>query len=294
MSIGFKYFTTLTILAFLSGTTHAKLKEFETTRMMQMSGAGVGSLLVNEATVLNPAGLVFVPSSTLYYQKDSTVINEKDSSRSDYKDGRNEFLSFSDASTPLKGGFSYLYQNENDGKRSRYSLSSAGAVTKSTSLGFIYKYTDETSEIIDNSYHQMTFGLTHIYSENLYMGLIVVDPQNKISEYSYYALGLHYVLNQFIHLIGDIGSGDIANPDKAGFTKYAIQINSFEYFFFRVGKFHDNFNNRRGFSYGISWVGPRFSIDWAYKSSEIISQKSDRLLTGEEQVETSLSIGALF
>lgn len=282
------------LLVVLSSNGHSKLKEFETTRMMQMSGAGVGSLLVNETTVLNPASMIFVPQSTLYYQKDTTVLNEKSENRSGFEDGRNEFIGFSDASTKLKGGFSYLYQNENDGKRSRFALSSAGNVTKNTSLGIIYKYTDEFSDVIDNTYHQVTLGLTHIYSENLYLGLVVVDPQNKISEYAHYTIGIQYVLNNFIHLIGDIGSGDNANPDKAAFSRYAIQINSFKYFFIRAGRFHDKFNNREGYSYGLSWVGPRFSIDYAYKNSEKISEKTDTLFMGEELVETSLSVGALF
>jgi len=290
------YILSIASLLFLSGNSFAKkkLKEFETTRVMQSAGAGVGALLINEVTVLNPAAITFIKDSTLYYQRSKTNLNDKNTSRNTYKEGQNEFLGFSDTTTPLKGGFSYLYQNEQEGNRKRFSLSSSGNVTKTTSLGMVYKYTDEFSDIIDNTYHQFTFGLTHIYDENIYLGLVVVDPQNKISEYSHYTLGIQYVMNNFIHILLDVGSGDTANSDKKAFTRYALQINSFQYFYFRTGRFHDKFNNIKGYTYGVSWVGPKFSIDYAYKNAEFISDDSEELYDGEHLIETSIALSALF
>lgn len=271
-----------------------KLFDFESTRMKQTSGAGIGSLLINETTILNPASITFLGTSTLYYQKDRTNLEEKNSARGLVKEGQSEFIGFSDVTTKLKGGFSYLRQNEFYGKRNKFSLSSAGAVTKQTSMGIIYSYVNEDSEIIDNTYHQFTFGLTHIFSEALTIGLVLRDPQKKVSEYSYYGIGLHYSLNEFIHFIADTGSGDTANSEKQSFTRYAVQLNSFKYLYFRAGRFHDKFNDIKGLSYGISWVGPKFSLDYAYKNSERISEFSDELLQGEQLVETSLALTALF
>lgn len=272
----------------------AKLKEFESTRMKQAAGAGIGALLVNEATILNPAAINFLGTSTLYYQKDKTNLDDRNPARSFYEEGTSEYVGFTDVTTKLKGGFSYLYQNEQEGKRKRFSLSSAGAVTKQTSMGLIYQFGHEDSDIINNDYHLFTFGLTHIFSEALTLGLVIRDPQKRIREYAYYGVGFQYAFNQFIHVLADAGSGDTANPDKKSFTKYAIQLNSFKYLFLRTGRFHDKFNDTKGFSYGISWVGPKFSLDYAYKNSEKISDNSDELLQGEQLIETSLALSALF
>lgn len=291
------YFLILITIVFNSSFSiaGAKLKEFESTRTMQTANAGVGSILINETTLLNPASIAFIGESTMYYQKNTTNLDDKSTNRpGNYKEGRSEFLSFSDTTTPLKGGFSYLYQNEEYGKRTRYALSSAGNITKTTSFGISYKYTDEVSEIIEDSYHQFTLGFTHILNEDIVFGLVIVDPQRKIEQYSHFTLGFQYNLNPFISFMADVGSGDNKNTDKESFSRYALQINSFKYFFFRTGRFHDKFNNIRGFSYGLSWVGPKFAIDYAIKNSELISETSEELFKGEQLVETSFAISALF
>ncbi|MBD66897.1 MAG: hypothetical protein CME62_16970 [Halobacteriovoraceae bacterium] len=262
---------------------------------MQSGGAGVGSLLINETTLLNPASIVFLPRSTFNYQKNTKSIQEEDDQRDlDFKEGLSELISIQDTSTQLKGGLSYTYQNGDEGKRKRLALSSAGHLGKDLAMGIIYKYTQEESEIIDNDYHQFTLGFTQVLSENMTFGLIIVDPFNKIPEYSHALLGVQYNLNEFIQFLADVGSGDNANLDKEAISKLAIQINSFEYFYFRYGRFHDKYLNEKGASFGLSWVGPKFSVDYAIKNAEIIEEKSDRLFTDDKFIETSFAVSILF
>lgn len=285
----------LITLTFLSGIIHAaEVHDFQTTRLMQLGGAGVGSLLTNESTVLNPASIVFSPASTVNYQRNTEVLKEQSAQRPSYfKEGATEFIGVQDVSTKLKGGFSYLYQNKQSTKRTRYSLSSAAPLTPTLSMGIIYTFTNEDSQIIDDTYHQFTIGFTQIINEKITLGLITVDPQNKISEYSHTILGFQYNMNDFVQFIGDIGSGDNANPEKEAISKIAIQIKSFDSFNIRYGKFYDKYQNIKGIGFGASWVGPKFSIDYAVKSSERISKSSDILFEDEKLIETSFALTAL-
>ncbi len=66
---------------------HAKIRDFETTRLQSTSGAGVATILVNEASVLNPATIVFVPVSSFYYQNGNSKFEVPSPLRSaDYSD----------------------------------------------------------------------------------------------------------------------------------------------------------------------------------------------------------------
>jgi len=285
------------ILVFLSTNSHAlnKISSFKSTRLIQTGGTGVASLLMNEATLLNPASATFFTQSTLSYQRDSIELNEKSSERSgSFKNGLNEFYNITDTANSTKGAFSYLHQNERAGRRKRLALSSSFPISKKSSAGIIYKYTDEKSDIRDEVYHEFTVGFFHIQTSNLSFGFIYDDPQIKISEYSKYSFGTQYALNKYITLMLDAGSGDVKNPSRKSFTKYAIQLAASERLFFRYGKFNSKFDNNDGIGYGLSWVGPKFSIDIAREESSPLEEKESFLNDGEKLVNTSFSLSALF
>lgn len=286
---------TFLVLLFNIPQSYSQIYDYETTRIQSSAGAGVASLLINESSLLNPASIAFFEQSTFYYQKGSTAISNKNNDRkSDYKKGDNQLITITDTSSPVNGGLSYQLQNSEDGRRIRYSTSLAAGTGKSSSLGLIYRYTEESSDIINKDFHQAVVGYNYIYSNSLSFGAVVVDPVQTINEYFNYTLGAQYNLNEFFTVIADIGSGDVANPEKSLFTKWAIQLMSFRQLFLRYGQFDDKFKNQRGFSYGLSWVGPKLSFDYAVKTSEIISINSDNFLKDEKLVETSLGLTVLF
>ena len=137
-------------------------------------------------------------------------------------------------------------------------------------------------------------GFTRVYSEAVTFGLVIVDPFQTVQEYFNYTAGIQYNISEFFTVLGDVGSGDVQNPEKSSFSRWAIQLQSFRQFFMRYGQFHDRFKNVKGTSYGISWVGPKLSLDYAVKTSELISNSTDILLTGEQFVETSFGFTVLF
>lgn len=292
-----KIIISLIILLTYSGIVAAKpkMQEFQSTRLMQTAGAGVASLLINEGTLLNPAAVSFFTDSTIYYQKSSIELHDSAKDRSfDYNTGNSEFYNITDTTTKMKGGFSYLYQREEFGSRKTMALSSSVVTSKQTSIGFIYKYTDEDSLIRDEKYDQYTISAIYNHSKDFIIGFVYVDPTISIPEYSHYTFGVQYRFNPFITVIGDIGSGDMKNSEKSSFTKFAVQISPTERVFLRYGIFHDKFSNYKGIGYGISWVGPKFAFDYAIKTSEILSESTDELLTDESLVETSMGITLLF
>lgn len=285
------------ILLICSSTANAKpkMQEFQSTRLMQTAGAGAASLLINEGTLLNPAAVSFFTDSTLYYQKSNIELYDSAVERNfDYNTSNSEFYNITDTTTSLKGGFSYLYQREEFGTRKRIALSSSIVTSKQTSIGFIYKYTDEDSLIKSEKYDEYTISALYNYSRDFILGFVYVDPTINISEYSHYTIGAQYRFNPFITIIGDIGSGDMKNSEKTSFTKFAVQISPTERVFLRYGMFHDKFTNYKGIGYGISWVGPKFAFDYAIKTSEILSESTDELLADESLVETSMGITILF
>jgi hypothetical protein len=296
MITAFRYILTFLSfnLVFLS-SSYAFISDYETARVQSSAGAGVASLLINESTVLNPASIAFFKQSTFYYQKGEHSLNDKNRLRNnDFKNGNDEFISFADTSSPINGGFSYQYQNLESGKRIRYAASFSNNLSKDSAFGLIYRYTDEKSDIIDDTYHQAVIGYSKIFTEKVSFGFTIVDPVHTVSEYFHYTAGVQYAFNEFFTAIADIGSGDVQNPDKSGFTKLALQVQSFRQLFIRYGQFHDQYKNFKGSSYGISWVGPKISLDYAYKSSEKISSVSDTLLNNEKIIETSFGLTVLF
>jgi hypothetical protein len=259
------------------------LKDLETTRMKALGGAGVGSLLLNEGPILNPSSLVFIGNSSLYYQKDRDELDEKSSDRArSYNEAKSESIVITDTSTPLKGGISYSYQNENSGKRKRLTGSIASNVGKRSSFGIGLRYNEENSFLMRKTYNQIVLGITHIAKEGINFGFVVVDPMQSNEEYFKYTAGIQYTLHDTIDLLLDAGSGDTQNSEKESFTKVAVQLRTFKRFFLRYGRFHDRLYNEKGSSIGFSWVGPKFSVDFAQKTFEILRNTADTIYADEQ------------
>lgn len=277
------------------GYSGTKLLEFETARLSQTAGTGVASLLINESTILNPAAISFFKDSTLYYQRTTQELDEKSDDRlGDYKDGLSEFYSVSDTTTSLKGSFSYLYQNNKNGKRKRISLSSAAPIGNTSSVGLIVSRVEEDSIVIDEEYTQIVIGGIHNVSKNFILGFVYHDPAREVGEYSFYTFGMQYRFNEFFAFMGDIGSGDVKNPEKTSFNRMALQIAATERLFFRYGISYDRFTGLKTIGYGLSWVGPKFALEFALKNDKPVSGRSEQLISGEELTTTSFGITALF
>src|SRR5690606_38611089 len=129
------FFRFLILLALIStfNQAFAKLKDLTTTRLIGSGGAGVGSILMTDAALLNPASIAFYNSSNFYYQKWGSELNEESDLRAqDYKDGIGENIIISDTSSQAKGTFAYQNYKERGFKRTRFSSSMAAPISKKT------------------------------------------------------------------------------------------------------------------------------------------------------------------
>lgn len=273
------------------------IRDFETTRLQSTSGAGVASILVNEAAVLNPAPIVFVPVSAFYYQTGGSKLDTEAPKRTkNFSKGSNQMYLLSDSSSQLKGTFSYQEQSENHFSRKRYTSSIANNSGKKTAFGVLYRYTVDTNTLLDEEkkYHQGTFGFTHIYSPDLSIGGILVDPFLSNNKDARVILGFQYSLTSNFYLIVDGGANFNDEPHNNTVSKGALQVNFFKDLFLRTGRFHDNASNLKGSSWGISWIGPRLTFEYAYKTSEVIKDNADYLYQDEQIIESSIAVAIVF
>jgi hypothetical protein len=264
---------------------------------MSTSGAGVASILVNEASFLNPAPIVFVPSSAFYYQRGSSSLSDESESRpKDFSDGSNETYLLSDASSTLKGTFSYQKQAENQYRRNRYTSSFASNYGKKTAIGILYRYTidEDIREDTEKKFHQGSLGISHIYSEKLSFGAVLIDPFLSNKEDARLIGGFQYNLVSSLVIVLDYGVNFNDKPHENTVTKGALQLNFFKDLFLRAGRFEDKIMGLSGNSWGLSWIGPRLALEYAIKKSEVTDEKSDYLLDEEQITESSLSVAIIF
>ena len=292
----FLIFFSLTVL--LCYKSVAQVRDFETTRLQSSSGAGVASILVNETAVLNPAPIVFIPISSFYYQKGTSNLDSKSEKRvKNYSDGSSQMYLISDSTSQLKGTFSYQGQDENRFSRKRFTSSIASNLGKKSAIGVLYRYTVDDDKVLDeeNKFHQAVFGFTHIHSERLSLGGIIVDPFLANKKDAKVVLGFQYNLTENFLLILDGGANFNEKPHKNTLYKGAFQVNFFKDLYLRIGQYRDKTTKLKGSSWGISWIGPRLSLEYAYKTSEVLEDFADQYLyKGEQFIESSLSLALVF
>ncbi|MBT3979956.1 MAG: hypothetical protein HOE90_01310 [Bacteriovoracaceae bacterium] len=267
----------LSFLLFISGPIHAKVHDFETARLKSTAGSGVGSVLMNEAAILNPASISFFSFTSIYLQKHDLKLKgsgEANKITSQYgkkSDGLGVILA--DGKNAAKGALSYTIQQEGPYKRKRFSAGLGSMASKTSAVGAGYRYTvDEDillpTEKSKNKYHQFTMGAMHALGESLTVGLLYVDPLGKTPEDSRGYVGGQYFLKRFIALIGDVGADYRRGLSDTLVYRAALQLSFFKDFFVRAGLFDDKAMGERGNGIGISWVGPKLNIDVAMKTTK--------------------------
>ena len=282
----------LTILFLSFNQSYAQIKNLRTTRLIGTGGAGTASLLVHEAAILNPASIVFFNSSSIYYQKWTSPLADKSDQRTkDYREGRGENIILTDTSSSLKGSLAYQQYHVYDISRTRFSTSFAAPIGKKTALGVIYRYTkDKIDGEKQDTKHQGVLGLTHVFNPRLILGATIEDPFLSDKDDAISTLGLQFSVTQSLVLIGDIGSNYVYDISERAFNRLGAQFNIFKDFYVRAGTFYDRNDQEKGTAYGISWVGPKLSLEYAFKKAEFIGEDTDYIFKGEKFEEVSFSI----
>lgn len=281
-------------LFLISLNAFSQITPFYTTRILGTGGAGVASILVNEASLLNPASIVFIPITNIYYQKSTLELEQKSLLRNNKSDdGLYEIFQLSDTSSDLKGTLSYQKQARNGFKRKKIVSSLASKISAATAMGLIYSYNEQTTLLEpEQDFHQISIGLTHVFSSNLSIGFVLTDPfkSNKVD--SSFKGGLQYALFSNLIFIQDLEYHLYNQVDEITY-RTAIQINFFDDFFLRGGMFSDKLNKAEGHAYGLSWVGPKLAIDFSIMKSKFVE---DTLLNlkNEEDLEASFALSVRY
>lgn len=287
----------VTSALFSSAAFSAHIRDFQTTRLNSSAGAGVASILSTEAAILNPATSTYFDGNSASYQSYTTSLQHKNTLRdaaddSFAKQNRSQGIFVSDSSSGIKGGVAYLTQKENHFERQRAIIHGSTALGANTSAGLSYSYIQDTlpknSSDRHQTQHAVNLGLLHVLDEQTTIGLVATDLTRTLPGQEQAVAGIQYQMATRIVLIGDLGAQYTRSLSDNYLWRAALQLNIFDDFFVRAGKFHENGTQMKGTGWGASWVGPRFGVEFAQKISEFYGRKS-YIYKDEKLVDTSIS-----
>jgi len=272
---------------------HAKIHEFETTHLKSTAGTGVGSILTEESAFLNPAPLAFFTTSTFYVQKDSAKFTENNVAQPKPKS-----LGFvlADGNPSLSGSLSYVDQEEDNIKRKRWGLSMSGPVADKSAMGVSVRQTkdENMSSKAVQKYYQTVIGVTHAIDEKISMGIVAYDPFKSKAQETKALIGFQYILLTYITASVDFGADYTAEEiSKTLIYKGALQVKVLDDFYLRFGGFKDKMRAENGNGFGLSWIQPRLSFEFAMKNT---TRDKDLLINQSETKfkETSLAVSIRF
>ncbi len=275
-------------IIFFSNAVFSAPISYQTTRLKSTAGAGVGSILMDEATFLNPAPLAFFNLTAVLIQRaggDETTNGNDETSE---LKSENYAAVLSDSKSALKGSFSYVKAKLGNEKSSMISASTAFPIQQKSAIGATYrKITKTVSGQKDENINQYVLGASHNISPNLSVGAILIDPFSKNKEDALAVLGGQVVYGDFIALMLDVGANYNFPLDESLVYKGAVQIMFFTDVYLRAGYFNDKGLEEKGTGVGLGWVQPRLAIEAALKNSKgFTSSKTTR--------ETSFSLSYRF
>lgn len=258
-----KYFT----LILLSFSTFAGQLNFETTRLKSTAGAGVGSILMNEATILNPAPLALFTVSSIYLEKYSQKSDIFDSKSDNYA------VIASDTSKNLKGSIAYIKSNEAGLKNSQMNIALASTMGQRSSAGISYKSVKKQyfnkGELVSQNYKMLIPGVFHAVNDGFTFGIVAVDPTRKTPNETKAIIGLQYQFLNYITLMADFGSDWKRDFNESSLYKVATQFKILSDFYLRFGVFDDKSIKQKGTGFGLGWVQPKLVIDFAIKNTKL-------------------------
>lgn len=287
----------LAFLLLLGQSSWAQIREFQTTRLTSTAGAGVASILSTEAAILNPATAAFFTGSNFSYHNTKTSLRHKSDEREAANDdfaGRNRSQGFfmADQSGPLKGGLSYLVQDENGYERSQLNMHTAAPMSANSAAGVSYRYIQDEKPRGNSPRHkvshQMTLGSVFILDEDTTLGLTLIDPTRAVRGEERVVAGLQYNIADKLTLIADVGTQYTKAASKKYLWRGAVQLTLFDDFFFRAGRFYDNVREFKGTGWGVGWIGPKLGVEFAQRFSDQFG-KDSYIYQDESLVDTSIS-----
>ncbi len=295
-----RFYFFFALIAMLTGTTFArnKLPRFETARMKSTAGTGVASILMDEATYLNPATIAYYKNSSFLFQKSGLETTTTNATSNPTEEFNSMSIIASDAKGLAGGSLSYNTIEYKGESSKRFSSAFGRPIGKKSSFGINLTYTkektfDENNQIVEQDYKQTSFGVAHAINQEFTLGLVLEDPFQERPEDTRAIAGFQYVFKGFVSLMFDLGADYNQNLSDTVKWSAASQLKVFEDFFLRFGTFNDKGRQEKGSGAGVGWLQPKLVLELAVKNTErleslVLNQ------TGEDIKETSFSLSYRF
>ncbi len=272
------------LFLFSQSISLASIRDFETTRLKSTAGAGVGSILMDEATILNPAPIAFYNVGSIYLNKGSSTATSENTPL-----GETDHMGVivSDSKGATAGSLSYQIQKVGETKKTLMAAAMSRLIKEKSAMGVsLRKTTEETSGNETLNVLQTIVGVTHAVNQEFTIGFVVVDPLKQNIDDSKGTFGMQYVFKDFISVMLDAGANYYKGLGETFLYKSAIQFKLLDDFYARFGYFRDRGTEETGTGAGLGWVQPRLVLEAALKNSE------DK--QGKEVSETSFSLSYRF
>ncbi len=296
-----QFYFFLSLLAILSiQNIHAvnRIPDFETTRMKSTGGAGIASILMDEATYLNPATIAFYEKGSFYFQKggvDSTPAKEG----SQTEEFSNMSIIASDAKGTTGGSISYNTAEYKGQSTKRISAAFARPIGEKSSFGINASYVKEEaflnggSTLTEQDFKQTTLGIAHVLSDSVSLGFVLRDPLQDRKGDTKASAGVQYTFKDFISLMFDAGADYTEDLSETASWNAGIQLGLLKDFYVRFGSFNDKGRMQKGTGVGLGWIQPKLVIEAALKSTDLLTSIPLNQ-TAEEIKETSFSLSYRF
>lgn len=278
----------------LLGLSPLSAGEISTTRLKSTAGTGVATMLVDEATVLNPSSISFFQMSSFYLQKAGADVTPNQESSPLAPSNQDELLFIaSDAKGTVDGSISYAKSKDKHGKMSRLAGSMSAPIGEKSALGLSYAQTDRDGGPLKGKMKQISAGVTHAINREFTFGLVVPDLLGEDELQRRAIAGAQFVYKDFVSVMIDAGVDWEREFKESSLARAALQLKVFTDFYMRIGASEDRGLKRKSTGAGIGWVQPRLMIDVAMartEYSEIASIGQDN----ETAKETSFSLAYHF
>ena len=162
--------------------------------------------------------------------------------------------------------------------------------TASSSVGFSYSYTrDQDMAGRKESKHRGNLGYFHIVNPKMSYGLVFNDITETKVHTRITTLGTQYALTNQVILLGDIGYNYSRSFSGTFFYRAAVQLKFYQDYILRAGYQDDKNLDVRGNSIGLSWLGPKFSLDISYNTLKARENLRTFLYGAEKITESSIA-----
>ena len=245
---------------------------------MGAGGAGLASAEVSESVFLNPASLAHAPSfSSGWFYKDGFVKGENHTT--DY--GATFVDNSKDVFVP--GAFSYIKRNRNfeglaPADETYWQVAVGKFMHDQFSMGLTLYYL--AIETDGKKYTRLNGDLGFMWnpSPNFGWGVVIYNlrkPDLETPDYLNYkpfaAIGLNFILTELVRVRMDIGQQLIDNPLGRHVIKAGLETFINRFVVLRLGGQFDRLVGTDETTLGLSFLGPRFSLDYAinYRQSDV-------------------------